>query len=57
MRKESFQLDSVTQEGERTQVKMRLGILGIDGYQMIRLTLGLGKSLVSLLEVNFHIAF
>ena len=45
-------------EGERTQAKMRWGILGIDYYyQMVRITLTLSISLVLQLEVNFHPCF
>lgn len=39
-------------EGERTQAKMRLGMLDIDLYLTVRMTLALGKSLVSHLEVT-----
>ena len=36
---------------------MRLGILGIDCYQMVKMTLALGKSLIFHLEVTFHSSF
>lgn len=39
-------------ESERTQAKMRLGMLDIDLYLMVRMTLALGKSLVSHLEIT-----
>lgn len=48
MKKESF-LDSVNliqshREGEKSQEKMKLGILSIDHYQMVKVTLAFGLS-------------